>query len=537
MESFLQLLLSEEARDITDIPTIYTMVISSVKSPVLQSEIAKEFITLCIARSHYQKAHASTQTYIAEKKHLTPAIAEGLSVFAAIAYETLYPQKDEAFRKGALAILQLAVANINDKREDIQADYAKLLETVPYQRDLDPADIEELQDICERFIDYVAKTFTSEDKDEYTLDDLRAVVKKKQMDAYADMTAFEATTVRSLPTAEVFWKQREIAQRMGQEIAFKVDRQGTVIMASIGSASGEEIKLSPFEIGIEAAIGRMKQRAKGYINVTAQQVYREYRGLDPNASVSEGDRVRTAAAIKKLMNAPATLDFTQQIERHTKLKRKADANYDYTKFTGHLITGMVYEHGTGNGTGLKYRGKIIDEYFTIYELPMYYSYAYMVGQIGNYPKVAFLGREDAVINEDAKISSKARTSVRPKSDVDIAMRDYILRQISAMSRRYREHNNRINNDRSLTREEARKKMNETYSENMVIANIAEQCGAPYSEKQTMRAFRNLLNVYLKEISEQDQPLIQGYEMLKEHGVIKRVRIDLKTNNTSITEQE
>lgn len=526
MEELKKLLMDEESTQQLDIPSVYNIILSRTSASAALSATAAEFLQLAVARSHYTKALGCTREVMAEGTTLPEETREVLAVYAVLAYETLYPAKDAAFRAGALRMLRtsfLAVdAFMGDGDESEK--YARILESVPMLKELELPDKEELQDVCARVLTHVNAKFEHNGAVErlFTLEDLKLVVQKKQMDGMERMTTFEPSDTRVLPTSEVFWKQGVIAERRGEEMAFSVDRHGTVIKASIGTPTGESIKLSMFEIGIEAAIGQMKQEHKGYINVTAQQVYRVYRGLEPSATVSEEDRRRTTEAIEKLLNTPATLDCTQQIERHTRLKRKADVDYDNSRLTGHLLTGIHVERSTGRGA--KYRGRVIEDYFQIYTLPMYYSYAYMVGQIGTYPKLAFTGREDAVVNLGASSGSKRRNSVKPKSDTDVAMRNYMMRHIDTMDRRRKERNTRIANDRALTREEVRAKVAEPYVEQLLIATIAEQVQAPYDEKQNMRAFRNLITVYLQELVDQNR--IAAFAMEKEHGVIKRVRIEL-----------
>lgn len=226
-----------------------------------------------------------------------------------------------------------------------------------------------------------------------------------------------------LPSSKAFRMQREIAAS-GVERQLSVGR-GAIINASITGKDGKPLGLSLFEMQIEATIGQLFQE-NGFktLYVSPAQIYRKYADLPADATVSPAEIKDTIEAMDKLIITPATLDFTEQIEKHTRMKRRDGFDYDNPKRRGTLITGVHDMNPIRTHNGF-----MIEDSFTIHEMPMFYAYSYAIGQIYTVPANYLTGGPEA--DPTSKKIKARHQDAQPRriSKDDIALRRYLLEYI------------------------------------------------------------------------------------------------------------
>ena len=248
----------------------------------------------------------------------------------------------------------------------------------------------------------------------------------KKPDEPTSITVFTATDKLYLPSAKVFRKQQEIA--VAGELGINVGREGhpVIVKASITDKDGNfPVQLTEFEMNIEATVGQMFQM-NGYksFKCTPAQIYRVYAGMEPGDPVSPAQIDRVVKAMDKLIQTPATLNFAEQLEKHTRLKKRE--NFDYTDASriGTLITGVHDQKNTHT-----YNGTKIEHTFTIHEMPMFYAYSYAVGQLYTVSKYLLTGATPPVPEQKKSVQKKKRTLNRSLSSDDIDLRRHLLRYI------------------------------------------------------------------------------------------------------------
>lgn len=250
---------------------------------------------------------------------------------------------------------------------------------------------------------------------------------KKQPEEPTSITTFTATDKIYLPSAKVFRKQQEIA-RTGVERDINVGREGhpVIVKASITDKDGKSpVLLTEFEMNIEATIGQMFQM-NGYksFKCTPAQIYRIYAGMEPDANVSPVQIEKVVKAMDKLIQTPATLNFAEQLEKHTRMKKRDNFDYTDASRVGNLITGVHDQRKTHS-----YNGITVENTFTIHEMPMFYAYSYAVGQLYTVSKYLLTGSTPPEPETKKSAQKKKRTLNRSLSSDDIDLRRHLLRYI------------------------------------------------------------------------------------------------------------
>lgn len=262
----------------------------------------------------------------------------------------------------------------------------------------------------------------------YSFDQSKHPVEEKipsqQPDEPTSITTFISTDKLYLPSAKVFRKQQEIAAAGKLKVNVGRENHPVTVTASITDEEGKSLKLTEFEMNIEAAIGQMWQM-NGYktFTCTPSQIYRVYAGMEPGDPLSSAQIEKVVKAMDKLIHTPATLDFAEQLEQHTKLKKREGFDYSEAKRIGNLITGVHDQVRRHN-----YNGVEISDTFTIHEMPMFYAYSYAIGQLYTVSKYLLTG-ETPPDPEAQKKTTKKRTLSRRLSSDDIDLRRYLLRYI------------------------------------------------------------------------------------------------------------
>ena len=298
------------------------------------------------------------------------------------------------------------------------------------------------------------------------------------------ITEIIATGNLFLPTAKAFREQINIAAGIGTA---KLDvGKGAIIKAKITGADGKDsVHLTKFEMDIEATVGQLFQE-NGFhtITVTPAQIYRKYSGMDTDDSVSPESVQKTIEALDKLIMTPAILDFTQQIEKHTRLKRRPHFDYESRSRKGTLITGV---HDKKRST--TYRGTVVEDSFTIFDMPMFYAYSYAIGQLTTVP-INLLTGEPAKAQYAKKTHQKKINRSQRLTSEDIGLRRYLLEQI--------EYQKGVWDKKKRKLRDTRKEVPETYDAYLLFSSIAEGVGYDVSTPKRSRSLREQVYAFMQE---------------------------------------
>ncbi len=292
-----------------------------------------------------------------------------------------------------------------------------------------------------------------------------------------------ATGNITLPISKPFRMQRELAANKG---IGNIDvGLGAIVKAKITGADGSAtIHLSKFEMDIEAAVGQIFQE-NGFhkITITPAQIYRKYAGMGPEDNVSPESIQKTIEAMDKLITTPATLDFTQQIEKHTKLKRRPHFDYESRSRKGTLISGV---HDTKRST--TYKGSVVEDSFTIFDMPMFYAYSFAFGQMLTLPANLLTG-EAAKPQGEKKIRGRQTERLVRLSSEEIGLRRYLLERIEY----YKGLKEKANRKRKYNRE----KPLDTYTGYILFSSVAEEIGYELTPKRS-RTLREQVYAFMQE---------------------------------------
>lgn len=282
-----------------------------------------------------------------------------------------------------------------------------------------------------------------------------------------------------LPTSKVFNAQRSLVSRGATNIKINVGNEAVVRLSITNPEGGKLDSLSAFEVQLEATIGQIFQQFKSVpenrskpLTVSAAQVYRVYAGKDNSFHVSEDLIEKTAQAVIKLIHTPATLDITEQLEKHTQLRRKK--GYEGMKKErgkiGNLITGSVSRSS--------YNGGHVEYAFTIHELPMLYMYSCFIGQV-------------------ASIDKKYLTGAKQRAGTDdISLQRYLLGQIERIKSDFTK---KTEASRKASRYRATpKKPEKTHKENLLFSTISEGSGFNISTPKLSRTLREKVFAFMEE---------------------------------------
>lgn len=279
-----------------------------------------------------------------------------------------------------------------------------------------------------------------------------------------ELTQLITTGKVIFPTSKAFWKQPIIAREGVAGVSLSVDNKNTLITASISDLDGEQVKIASEQQHLQAVIGQMILENGAPITVTPAQLYRAFAGLPADADVTEEQEACMVEALDPLLKTAAQLDFTQEIEKHTRLKRAPDYDYKKTRLTGALVTGMKVENGRAT-----YNGKRLDVAYIIYAAPMYFLYSKAVNQLATVDRAVLLGGATKKLpagHPDQKpLQRRARA---------IVLRRYLMAQVERIKR---------DSDKSRAAAIAKKQPPPaTHTERLTFDTIAEACDISLTPK-------------------------------------------------------
>ena len=287
-----------------------------------------------------------------------------------------------------------------------------------------------------------------------------------------------------------FREQRAIAAR--RDFAPVPVGGGATIRARIGREGEGPVELSEFEMLIQQVIGemiqyRIKLDGEGSlpIRVTPEQIYRwMVNDLSNTLHPSPETRNMIVTAVDKLIQTPAELHILEQLEKHTKLKSKPGYKKlikNEGKIIGNLITGKHY--------GASYNGKVLEDTFVVYDMPMFFYYSTFTGQL---------------LKVDSKLITGATTKTgQPRNTYnDIILREHILYRVNLIKREKKDKNKNI--VKQSRYEKKQPKLIDTFTKPILLASLAEECDIALDTPKKLEVFRNKVLDYLRELKDQGE---------------------------------
>lgn len=223
-----------------------------------------------------------------------------------------------------------------------------------------------------------------------------------------------------MPISILIKKQAEIAKANGDLLGMNAGGDGeekAVVHASI--TTDKEISIAAIEI--QNVIGELMQ-ANGNkpITVTRAQLYRAFACMPDGAKVSKQAQDWVGGIVDTLMDAKGQIDFTQQAEKHKKMKR--DTSFDYNKaiLKGKLVTGFEKTVIAG--------GHEVKGYIILCQ-PLYPLHSQLTGQITRIDRALLDTTAEKITDGTGK---KHKVEARQNDISFILLRRYLAREVESM---------------------------------------------------------------------------------------------------------
>jgi len=186
------------------------------------------------------------------------------------------------------------------------------------------------------------------------------------------------------------------------------------VTANILGRNGEPATvLTRVDYCVMEAVGQIIQENGKNVLITPQQIFRKITFADPSYHASKTSIEEITSSMIKLMDTPASINFSEQIEQHTKLK----ASNEIGRLKGHLISGIYYEPNAAT-----YKGRTVGHSFLVYDMPMFFYYAHILNHIVTVPGHLLSGD----VPRDRTKQKKAQT--KSASDNRVSLEEYGLRR-------------------------------------------------------------------------------------------------------------
>lgn len=320
------------------------------------------------------------------------------------------------------------------------------------------------QQDCFRIFDAMMKGIVEKkleplpDLEEITTED------RHNMDAfYVAYYTWNLPSITTFPATDKIYISTSLASRTQHIIAKKGffrdkdGKEGTILnvgtekdpvyirMMITGADGKSPIDLSPFEESVQDAVGQLIQmNGMKPIVCTPAQIYRIYAGKDSGDAINPNEIEDISIALDKMITTAVLLNFEEQMEKHKKIKRQPD--YDYTKTVrlGTLINGHHDRKMTHS-----YNGTVIEDTFTIFEMPVLYAYSYAIRQIATVSKYLLTGNappapgQKKSAQKKKKTTNQNRTQNRNLTSNDIDLRRYLLRYIEYQKNEKEKRNQKL----------------------------------------------------------------------------------------------
>lgn len=318
-------------------------------------------------------------------------------------------------------------------------------------------------------------------------------LKEQELDK---LTEIKRADSFGLPLSKAWLQQQAIAAEGAAGMELNVGKKtaaGTVITeATITDRDGKPLSITEVQKGVQRAVGNLIYEAGGKaacpITVSPAQIYRAYARLPLDVTVTAQQEAEMEAAMDVLMYAPSSLNFTAQLEKHKHIRQQPD--YDYTgkaagRLEGPLIQAQKQKATSRDGTHVVA--------YKIYDVPVFYMYSHVVGQIAWVP--------NALLTGGTKPATKPATAEAQERPDYVAVKSVILTRVLRMQG----EKNKL--DKIIR-----------------TAEVAGDCGIVFSSRKVERTLFKNMGLYLEDMKAQGK--IGGFSEAKEGRKITGYRITI-----------
>lgn len=428
---------------------------------------------------------------------VTAAARFNLATQCALLMSALHPEADHPFFKAA----------IGDMPEYIQKKKHPAFTPSP---ELTPEEWEQVEKICKGVLEIYEQDISREAAEIIA----RYVTKEYRKndgedgDSVVPLSALTQSDRAFLPISRAYRLQDEIGAAGAEGTQIRVSSKGdelVTIYAKISDRDGNPISPSATHTNLCAAFGQIwEENGCQPCVVSVEKIYRTYAGLSYDEHATPQQLAEVEAAIDEMLFMPAEVNFSEQISKQKKIKKKDDIDYKDAHFKGTMIPAQKVK--------ATYNGATVTAY-KIYDMPLFYKYSHAVGQIAQVDRKLL---SDISTTRKSVGEGKRRRSEAEKSTGGVYggtrvvnLRRYILTAIEDMKR---------------IAKKSKSKPLGTGARTILYADIAAKCGYDITSAQTIRTLRSNVDGYLSELVSSGH--ISKYEIARKKQKYVGVRIDL-----------
>ena len=428
---------------------------------------------------------------------VTAAARFNLTTQCALLMGALHPEADHPFFKAA----------IGDMPEYIQKKKHPVFTPSP---ELTPEERKQIEEICMGVLEIYEKDISMDAAEiivRYVAKEY-GKVKDENGEPIVPLSALPQSERAFLPIARAYRMQDEIGAAGADGTQIRVSPKGdelVTIYAKISDRDGNPISPSATHTNLCAAFGQIwEENGCQSCVVSVEKIYRTYAGLSCDEHATPQQLAEIEAAIDEMLFMPAEVNFSEQISKQKKIRKKDDIDYKDAHFKGTMIPAQKVK-ATYNGTTVTA--------YKVYDMPLFYKYSHAVGQIAQVDrkllsdmsatrKTAGKGRKNRTEAEKATSTVYGGTRV-------VNLRRYILTAIEDMKR--------------ISKKGKGKPLGEG-ARTIRYEDIAAKCGYDISSPRTIRTLRSNVDGYLSELVSNGH--ISRYEIAREKQKYVGVLIDL-----------
>ena len=302
--------------------------------------------------------------------------------------------------------------------------------------------------------------------------------------------------------------QDEIGAAGAEGTQIRVSPKGdelVTIYAKISDRDGNPISPSATHTNLCAAFGQIwEENGCQSCVVSVEKIYRTYAGLSYDEHATPQQLAEIEAAIDEMLFMPAEVNFSEQISKQKKIRKKDDIDYKDAHFKGTMIPAQKVK-ATYNGTTVTA--------YKVYDMPLFYKYSHAVGQIAQVDRK--LLSDMSATRKTAGKGCKNRTEAEKATSTVyggtrvVNLRRYILSAIEDMKR--------------ISKKGKGKPLGKG-ARTILYEDIAAKCGYDISSPRTIRTLRSNVDGYLSELVSNGH--ISKYEIAREKQRYVGVLIDL-----------
>ena len=428
---------------------------------------------------------------------VTAAARFNLTTQCALLMGALHPEADHPFFKAA----------IGDMPEYIQKKKHPVFTLSP---ELTPEERKQIEEICKGVLEIYEKDISRDAAEiiaRYVAKEY-GKVKDENGEPIVPLSALPQSERAFLPIARAYRMQDEIGAAGADGTQIRVSPKGdelVTIYAKISDRDGNPISPSATHTNLCAAFGQIwEENGCQSCVVSVEKIYRTYAGLSYDEHATPQQLAEIEAAIDEMLFMPAEVNFSEQISKQKKIRKKDDIDYKDAHFKGTMIPAQKVK-ATYNGTTVTA--------YKVYDMPLFYKYSHAVGQIAQVDrkllsdmsatrKTAGKGRKNRTEAEKATSTVYGGTRV-------VNLRRYILSAIEDMKR--------------ISKKGKGKPLGKG-ARTILYEDIAAKCGYDISSPRTIRTLPSNVDGYLSELVSNGH--ISRYEIAREKQKYVGVLIDL-----------